>query len=377
MAKATKAISLGISALIVIVLILVVGFGVFLNSTFNTTQTTSANPGTINTSSNNSSSPATTATTAFYSESQQSLNSTSGLRLDLVVAPSNGSLGSIVININEYNTLDQVNNVTIENNWNYSEQYLNPFDGCGLTEPLGLAIFQGYYDLANYTRASALTLYNTSVAISCTTTVNVPTSYYSIRAQSDQAAVVYPSTNFVDLNTTLSLSFTTKGYWTGGIGSGSSAAFHVFPSGNYTVLAADEWGKVVLVHFVISGTGSTTASSQPQTTSTGYGCTSTTTTFVNVTVTRTATECVAPTQSSSVPNSNEMICVSTNYQVLGRASISVQNGTTYTSVTTITTSTQTTFTTTTTENQTVGYITSTTSYNPPSSWTVVSCTYVK
>ena len=40
MAKANGAISLGISALIVIVLIIVVGFGVYLNATFNTTNTT-------------------------------------------------------------------------------------------------------------------------------------------------------------------------------------------------------------------------------------------------------------------------------------------------------------------------------------------------
>ena len=40
MAKAKSAISLGISALIVIVLILIVGFGLFLNATFNTSSTT-------------------------------------------------------------------------------------------------------------------------------------------------------------------------------------------------------------------------------------------------------------------------------------------------------------------------------------------------
>ena len=41
MAKAKNAISLGISAIIVIAFILIVGFGLFLNATFNTIQTTS------------------------------------------------------------------------------------------------------------------------------------------------------------------------------------------------------------------------------------------------------------------------------------------------------------------------------------------------
>jgi hypothetical protein len=40
MAKAKSGVSLGVSALIVIVLILIVGFGLFLNATFNTTSTT-------------------------------------------------------------------------------------------------------------------------------------------------------------------------------------------------------------------------------------------------------------------------------------------------------------------------------------------------
>ena len=42
MAKARSAISLGISALIVIALIIIVGFGVYLNDTFNTSTTTSS-----------------------------------------------------------------------------------------------------------------------------------------------------------------------------------------------------------------------------------------------------------------------------------------------------------------------------------------------
>ena len=61
MARANRAISLGISALIVIALILIVGFGLFVNDTFNTTSTTERNVGTTNTSS--SGHPTTTNTT--------------------------------------------------------------------------------------------------------------------------------------------------------------------------------------------------------------------------------------------------------------------------------------------------------------------------
>jgi hypothetical protein len=78
-------------------------------------------------------------------------------------------------------------------------------------------------------------------------------------------------------------------------------------------------------------------------------------------------------------SSTDLVCVTTNYQVLGIESITVQNGTTTTlPVRTTTTSTvESTVTTTTNVTETVSYVTTTTSYSPPSSWTVVVCTYVK
>ena len=72
MAKANKAISLGVSAIIAIVIILIVGFGVYLNATFNITSTTSSSfnaIGATNIGSSNSSSVQTlsTATTSTCS----------------------------------------------------------------------------------------------------------------------------------------------------------------------------------------------------------------------------------------------------------------------------------------------------------------------
>ncbi len=85
--------------------------------------------------------------------------------------------------------------------------------------------------------------------------------------------------------------------------------------------------------------------------------------------------------ASSVPvqSSIDLVCVTTNYQVLGIESMTLQNGTTiYLPVSTTTrTTVGTTVTTTTNVTETVSYVTATTSYSPPSSWTVVACTYVK
>jgi hypothetical protein len=40
-----------------------------------------------------------------------------------------------------------------------------------------------------------------------------------------------------------------KGYWTG---NSPSAAFTNFESGIYTVVAGDEWGALVFVHFTVT-----------------------------------------------------------------------------------------------------------------------------
>lgn len=290
-------------------------------------------------------------TSSSTTNSTSSIQGANGLRLDLSVAPSNGSIGTWVISADEYNALNSVNNVTIANNWSYPESYeLNPYGPCGLVGSVGLGIFQGYYGMNNYTRASALALYNTTLVFLCTTTASVPNAYYSIRPESTLATVVYPNSMFSNMNTSLSLSFGTNGYWTGGeaLGSQASATFHKFVQGIYTVMAADEWGKVVLVHIAVDSNG-----------------------LIMGTSTSTAS---TPSQSST-----DLVCVTTSYQVLGMESITVQNGTTSTlPMRTITTSTvETTVTTTTNVTETVSYVTATTSYSPPSSWTVVDCTYVK
>jgi len=75
-------------------------------------------------------------------------------------------------------------------------------------------------------------------------------------------------------------------------------------------------------------------------------------------------------------NSSNLTCVETEYQVLGFGSITVQNGTTQTEVhTTTSTISETTYTTTTNMTQSVGFVTTTTSYQPPSAWSVVVCSY--
>ncbi|MDG6999640.1 MAG: hypothetical protein JRN15_11045 [Nitrososphaerota archaeon] len=171
----------------------------------------------------------------------------SGLSLYLsAVVTSNGS---VMITVDANNTRGTTNNVTVSNEWQYSPQTLNPYNPCGAPGPVGLAIFRGYYDMGNFTGAQSLILYDASVTYMCTTAVYAPNSYYLFSSHSDRATFVnplYPQ----KFNTTLSLSFTAKGFWS--TNSGVSTTFHSFPVGTYTILGADEWGNIVLVHLQIS-----------------------------------------------------------------------------------------------------------------------------
>ena len=172
-------------------------------------------------------------------------NSSDGLSLNLQVLP--GGNGTFTVTAYESNLLGSVNNVTEANQWKYPADLLNPANNCAPTnDPVGFAIFQGYYGMSNYTSGKALPLYNTSVEFSCTE--NIYPNEYLFQPLSDSISV-YNHGQF-ETNGTASLSLLTDGYWTGGTGTPTAASFNEF-RGVYTVLAADEWGNILLLHFTV------------------------------------------------------------------------------------------------------------------------------
>lgn len=241
MNREMRGISHGITVLVVVAIVIVLGTGAYVassiqpSSNFSTTQ----------------SSNSTTITTTYYWNSA-STSAPSGFRLELSIAPSNGTFGE-AINVNEYNALSTVSNVTLENNWSYPEASLNPNSPCPLNGPIGFAVFQGYYDMSNFTKASALKLFNTTHGYLCTAFTSSGNTYYSFEPQSDQASLIFQGET-ASWTPTTSLTFLAKGYWYGDYPEGNTS-FRSFSQGNYTVLAADEWGKVVLLHFTVYGNG--------------------------------------------------------------------------------------------------------------------------
>ncbi len=177
------------------------------------------------------------------------------LILTLQVTPKGD--GTFTIDVYVANKLGRLNNVTTESQWRLQPGDFDAFDSCGMSYsfPFGFAIFQGYYDLRNYTQARPLALYNTTYASTCTTTL-YPVAYYLFGPYSDTAeAFDSRGTSLGSWN--LAQSLLTSGYWTGGPGywfggiSSAPATFHAY-RGTYTVVAADEWGDVALTHFTVS-----------------------------------------------------------------------------------------------------------------------------
>lgn len=175
-----------------------------------------------------------------------SLNSTLGLDLQLFVAPSNGTFG-LDISAEVLNARDVSNNVTDEDLWWYSSSALNPFTDCGSPGSVGFGIFRGYFNLTNTSIPATLPLYNnsgTTTWVCSTSGYGYPHSF-SFLPQSDEAELIDTSGQSVG-SEIISIYDTVDGYWYNG-----GPTFQQFPAGNYTIIAADEWGQVAFLHFTV------------------------------------------------------------------------------------------------------------------------------
>jgi hypothetical protein len=194
-----------------------------------------------------------------------SANSTLGLSLVLSAAPSNDSVGQLAISAEVDNIRNTSNDVTSDNNWPYSPESLNPWNSCGAPGKVGFGIFQGNYDLKNFSSATALRLYNLNNLFSCTvfTFVNTTLSY-SFQPHSDILDWINSSSIPV-YNENVSISSEGGGFWNGQMG---NATYHNFPAGTYTIIGADEWGQVVFLPFTVVSVAQTITSTVSSTNTT-------------------------------------------------------------------------------------------------------------
>jgi hypothetical protein len=202
--------------------------------------------------------------------SVSTINSTSGLRLNLTL--STNSSGMVTVAVHELNTLVNVNNVTAAHHWPINatwDLFLWTQGYCG-PGPVGYEILQGNYGRDNVTKAAPISL-DAEPVLGCP--AQTPISSYVFAPLSDMAAACQAArcgrSATVAASYSSSGAATWSGFWTGSAweqGAGQifggncpdlnptkncPLVFNPLSAGAYTVLAADEWGQVLLLHFVV------------------------------------------------------------------------------------------------------------------------------
>jgi hypothetical protein len=189
----------------------------------------------------------TTLTSVITSEITSSQN---GLELQSTLNTTYLHSGkSILITVNELNTLQRTLNISKESNWAISGLTLSP---CGTFPlPFGIEVFHGFYTQQNISAGSGLGLFAPGT-YGCPGILAV--SHYVFQPAGSNVSIFAQGPNG-----TSSLccyahpgepapaadSLPISGYY-------SSGNFHSFETGAYTVAAGDEWGELVLLHFVVA-----------------------------------------------------------------------------------------------------------------------------
>jgi hypothetical protein len=197
--------------------------------------------------------PPRQTTIAIPAPTASTLDSSNGLSLSLSL--SSDSSGKLNVTVADTNTLDEASNVTAADNWPASQA--SPFRGFLLwtgtcdSPPAGFEILQGSYGLNNYTEGSVVFVIAQYPEVQCA----------EVGSGSPVDYTFQPHGNITS-------SSATSGFWVGendlaygGACPGSSQnpnatdcplTFVPFPKGTFTVVAGDEWGDLVLLHFSVA-----------------------------------------------------------------------------------------------------------------------------
>jgi hypothetical protein len=188
--------------------------------------------------------------------STMSTSAEDGLQLNLGVAPSAVDFGgSITVSLSDYNTLDKTNSPTMVGLPVIGGESLG-LGPCSQL-PLGLGIAKGYYGGGNISQASILNLYQPGI-YNCQAEFFV--AYFSFSPLSDDVSLYSPQPSGSGNATVTTLMWTEpdafsqnfSGYWTGQ----GNDTFHSFQPGVYTIVGADAYGQLALVHFAVQAASS-------------------------------------------------------------------------------------------------------------------------
>ena len=177
--------------------------------------------------------------------SSVSIQSIHGLQLYLTVNGTSVPKGEgVLISVWMYNPFSQDLQVSAANQWRYEGFGTGP---CGpLNLPMGILVFSGNLSLGDLQSAEPLQLYE-----------GPPVAYHCSVDYAISGFVFHPlgvNATYIDVcGPALSCQGSTASITAGMVFSGSyvGGSFRNFEPGDYTVVGGDEWGGVVLLHFVV------------------------------------------------------------------------------------------------------------------------------
>jgi len=191
----------------------------------------------------------TTLTTIndFNGINTASSQSANGLSLSLSLDSTTYKPGDTInMVVSEKSMLKITNKLLVSDKWPIHGLSV---DICGTRSfPFGVAILRGNYTSGNVVTAAPLILYNPNgIVQGCLPPVLNVTAYH-FEPLSDIATL---DGTVIDQSATFEMS-TEVSVWSYWAGSPPNAVQHNLEPGVYTVVAGDEWGAVVVVHFTVT-----------------------------------------------------------------------------------------------------------------------------
>jgi hypothetical protein len=151
----------------------------------------------------------------------------------------------VMVTAGEWNTLTTSNEVAADKSWPVGRLAMGP---CGtLNYPMGIAFYSGYCTESDISSAKPLRLYDPKAVYHCPAVLSSISSY--VFQPSSDTADVYgscePEPCLDDIKVGGTLTYT--GFWT----DEQESTFINFTSGTYTVACGDEWGTLIILHFLV------------------------------------------------------------------------------------------------------------------------------
>lgn len=263
-----RAISQVATAIALATLVVIIGFGVYIDTTLNVSGSTS----TVTETPFPTSYSTTTVTTVGYPNSTQTMNSTLGLKLVLSINSTLFFSGKeLNVSVAIENTLPSVNNVSGE--WNWALPSLRNFSYADLPCPRWdtFRVFSGYLDQSNISTATPMYLWPASLGYpSCP---NWNFSNYLFQPSSSIVNVSSSMPPNYDMSFHMSDSEAISGAYFSNVSYPSSQRSPPpFPQGTYTIVAGDEWRQFAMLHFQVDYGNTSTTNSTSTNTSSSYTC---------------------------------------------------------------------------------------------------------